>query len=344
MKTQLLEKAIENRRELFVFAFVVSVWGIILGAFSAGLYAFARMWLVDWAWAHPWVAFGAGVLAFLGLTAVGLYLLARWLGGTDHRSFNLVVPVMAFKDRIEVLDVNGYHVAAGIRERFRKSKQDNLMETYRENLAEHPGDPFHGELHRKVASAMSDELVDVVAGVFEFLLSAGAAYHGFDFSVLAEPPGPCSKVALSGTPSVRMYLPSCCKAEVQTSAPDTEGNTTSELYIRGRLGSIRFWLSPQWAHLSERYHHLSLDLVKQRMKTQVKDFSVCIASQPPTLWPLKVHVQMRAQLTSNPFFLLLKRSDVYALWAGELLERVERRLSWKIFMEGSVQLADKGPA
>ena len=344
MKTRLLEKATENRRELFVFALLVSVWGAIVGAFSAGLYAFARIWLVDWAWAHPWAAFGLGTLVFLGLTGVGSYLLARWLGGTDHRSFNLVVPVMAFNDRIEVLDVAGYQAAAGIRARFQGSGQAGLMDVYRKNLGKYPGDPFHGELHRKVASAMSDEVVHVVADVCEFLLSEGAAYHGFDFRLLADPPGPCNKMTVKGGPGIKIYLPSGCTAENRISAPDAQGNTTSELFLRGRFGEIRFWLSPQWAHLSDRYHHLSFELLKKRLKSQVKDYSVCIANQPPTLWPVEVHVQMRAELASKPLFLISRKADVYALWIGELLERVERRLSWKIFMERTIEPADKEQA
>jgi hypothetical protein len=341
LKTQLLEKATENRRELFVFAFLVSVWGVIVGAFAAGLYAFARIWLIDSAWAHPLAALGLGALVFLGLTGLGSYFLARWLGGTDHRSFNLVVPVMAFNDRIEILDVEGYHTTAGIRARFQCLGQAGLMDTYRKNLGKYPGDPFHGELHQKVASAMSDEMVHVVADACEFLLSEGAAYHGFDFRLLADPQGPCSEVTVKGKPGTKIFLPSGCKAETQISAPDAEGNTTSELLLRGRFGEIRFWLSPQWAHLSDRYHHLSFDLLKKRLRPQVKDYSVCLADRTPTLWPVEVHVQMRAELASNPLFLISKRADVYALWIGELLERVERRLSWKIFMERSAELTDK---
>ena len=268
-------------------------------------------------------------------------MLAQWLGGTDTRGFKLVLPLMAFTEQIEALEIDGYHVLGGIRRAFAKAGRTGVMESYRESLKHFPGDPFHGELHARVASAMSGEMIRTVSKTCESLLSESAPYHGFDFRLLAKPPGACGKVAVEGWPETMIHLPAGCHAKVQPSAPDAEGNTAPELIIRGRFGHIRFSVSPQWAHLSDKYHHKSLDLVKGRMNTQVKDYSVCVASETPTLWPLEVPVQTGAKMASNPFFLVCKISDVYALWIGELLDRVEKRLSWRVYMERSLDLPEE---
>jgi hypothetical protein len=341
LKTRLLEKAIETRRELFVFALLVSVWGVIIGAFGGALYTFAKLWLWEWALARPVVAFGLGFLLFAVLVAGGAVLLARWLGGTDTRIFKMVLPVMVFTERIEMLGIEGYRVLEGICERFAKAGQAGLMDSYRKSLSDSPGDPFHGELHQKVGAAMSDEMIRTVSRTCESLLSESAPYHGFDFRSLAKPPGPCARVAVEGVPGLSIHLPHGCRAKAQPSAPDNDGDTILELIIQGPFGQARFSVSPQWAHLSDAYHHRSLELATNRMKTDVKNYSLCVANKIPTLWPLEVPVQLCAQMASNPLFLISKKSDAYALWIGEMLDRLESRLSWRIYMERSMDRPDR---
>lgn len=329
-KTKLLERAISARRELFAFGVLVSLWGVILGAFGGALYAILRRLLVDWAWAHPVIASLIGTLLFLLLTGCGAYLLANWLseGGKESRSFKLLLPVMAFSDRLEALEIEGYGVLKGTRQRFAREAPKNLIAAYLNYAKDLPGDPFIAEVHSVVASAASGEMTHQVSDACERLLSKHAVRHGFDFHTTLKP----SKVPIEGAPDRKILLPAGCHAVIAPSASDKRGNRTSELHIRGPFGNMGFCLLPQWAYLSEQFDHATLEEMERGLGEGLGHYSICDWKRPPTLWPIVINVRLRAEVTSNLVFRLSKKSDDFARWIDELLDLVEESISWDAFI------------
>jgi hypothetical protein len=272
-----------------------------------------------------------GTLLFLVLTGCGAYVLANWLseGGKESRSFKLLLPVMAFSDRLEALEVEGYDVLKGTRQRFAREAPKALIASYLNHAKDLPGDPFIAEVHSAVASAVSDELIHQVSDACDRLLSKHAARHGFDFNATLKP----TKVPIEGAPDRKISLPVDCHAVIAPSASDRRGNRTSELHIRGPFGNIQFCVSPQWAYLSEQFDHATLEEMKRGLGEGLGHYSICDWKRPPTLWPIMMNVRLRAEVTSNLVFRLSKKSDHFARWIDELLDLVEENISWDAFAE-----------
>jgi hypothetical protein len=336
-RNELLRKGIGIQQELRSFIWLVTLYALLINIFAGSLLALLQYWTKPWVDMHPALAGWITFALFLLATCAGgaLLIAARTSVLEEVRRFSIVLPVMAFADRLEVIEIEGYGFSGSIKRRLAQVNPQELLNTYRTALHDNPGRPFQGRLYRAISDALVAELALSLAGRCKFLLSADAEFHGVDYSGLASSPGPCTPVETVGLPDLSIHLPTGCRVAVKPLPPDRFSKVTNEIRIDGPYGPVRFWTWSQWAILSEGYHGRSFDLAKSLLKTAVKNYSDRNPGRPPALWMLEVPAEARVHFNvwRRPWLIASKRFELYVSWIDDLLELVEEDWSWELFVE-----------
>lgn len=334
---RMLERSIQVRQELIGFLALATVWGLLVNLLAGALFAllhpiFARLWNSYSLWLVLLLVAAVVIVGYFAL----LFLARGLLGSVDDvRKFTIVMPVMAYADRLEVLALRDYWFSRSISQRVGQVDCRELFESYLAGVQKNRGRPFTGKLHQILAGTLADEMAASLAESCEFLLSENSQFHGVDYFSLAKPAGPSPQSAVLGMPDHKIRLPPRYVARVATSAPDRYGKATKEILIEGPSAVVRFGVWPQWALLSNDYHARSLSLAKQLLVTETQHYSERNANSPPTLWVLEIPMEIRVRYGNrwNPFFFLTDRFEVFASWLCDLLDRVEQRWSWEYFVQ-----------
>ena len=329
---ELLRRGIAFRGELAAFVLVATLWAFALNVFASAFFALLQRLLSAWATKHVGLAVLAGVVAFMALSYLGFLFLVWALGRTmeETRQFVIVLPLMAFSDRLELVPIEGYRFIESL---TLQADPVVLLKSYRRAVKETPGRPMQGALYRELADSVFNETLAVLVRECQYLLSRDAQFHGVDYSELGNPRGPCSRIPVQGMSERAIYLPQGCSAEVRWGPRDAYGQNTQEILIQGSYGDMCILIWPQWAILGD-YHQKSFEFAKSRLRTEVKNYSDRDSAKPPTLWMIEMpmELQIRFQNFWQPWIFLSRRFEVYAAWIEDLVHRLEERLSWEQFV------------
>jgi hypothetical protein len=328
----LLRRGIAFRGELAAFVLVVTLWAFALNIFASSFFALLQRLLSAWAAKHIGLVVLTGAVGFLVMSYLGFLFLVWGLGRSmeETRQFVIVLPVMAFSDRLELVPIEGYRFIESL---TLQADPIVLLNNYRQAVKETPGRPMQGGLYRELADSVFNGTLAALVRECQYLLSKDAQFHGVDYSELGNPPGPCIRTPVQGASERAIHLPDGYSAKVHWGPVDAYGKNTQEILIQGSYGDIRIRIWPQWAILGD-YHQKSFEFAKSRLRTEVKNYSDRDYSNPPTLWVIEMPLELRVRFHNfwRPWIFLSRRFEVYASWIEDLLGRLEERLSWEQFV------------
>jgi hypothetical protein len=326
------------RRELAGFIVVVTVWAFSLNVFASGFFALLQKLLSAWAGKHLGFAILTGTMCFLVLSYLGFLFLAWGLSRSmeETRQIVVLVPILAFTDRVETVPVEGYWFGDSL---ILQGDRNSRLKSYREAVQRNPGRPIQGVLYQELSGSVMNVILSVIIKECAYLLSEDAQFHGVNYFELGNPPGPCKRVPIRGNPDHQIHLPEGSRAELRWGAASSYGKSNQEIAITSEYGTITVRLWPEWPILGD-YHQKSLELAKSKLRTQVKNYSDRNPSKPPTLFVLElpVNLEVRFRSLARPWIFLFHRFEVYASWVDELLERVEKGISWHRFVNKTLEM------